>query len=204
MSVWNQKLRQSMLAVGVCAAVGFAGGANAQQSPHGGAQGQMPQMTEEQRQLMQEMRAIQQELQQTQRQLQQMEQQAYEANPELGEQREALQAKIAEKMSGDGYDAEQEFEDMKATVQRFQGGEQEPTEAEVQAFREQQREFQQRQKQAFQDPEVQEMANGLRSDVESVMKQNNPKAEQLFDRMEEKAAQMQQLQQQAMQMQQGG
>jgi len=204
MSVWNQKLRQSMLAVGVCAAVGFAGGASAQQSPHGGAQGQMPQMTEEQQALMQEMRAVQQELQQTQRQLQQMEQQAYEANPELGEQREALQAKIAEKMSGDGYDAEKEFDDMKATVERFQGGEQEPTQAEVQAFREQQREFQQRQKQAFEDPEVQEMANGLRSQVEATMRENNPKAAQLFEQMQEKVAEMKQLQQQAMQMQQGG
>ncbi|MGM0517322.1 MAG: hypothetical protein ACQER6_06965 [Pseudomonadota bacterium] len=199
-------MRQSILAAGVAAALGVSGGAMAQQAaPHGGgAQGQMPEMTDEQRQLMEEMRSVQQELQQTQQQLQQMEQQAYEANPELGEQRQALQDRIAEKMSAGGYDAQKEFEQMKATAERFQGSDQEPTQEEIQAFRERQQEFQQRQQQAFQDPEVQEMANGLRSDVESEMKQNNPEAAQLFDRMDEKAAQMEQLRERAMQMQQGG
>jgi KRAB domain-containing zinc finger protein len=198
-------MRQSILAAGVAAAVGFSGGAMAQQTAAqgGGAQGQMPELTDEQRQLMEEMRSVQQELQQTQQKLQQMEQQAYEDNPELGQQRQALQDKIAEKMSDDDYDAEKEFEQMKATVQRFQGGDQEPTKEEIQAFRQRQQEFQQRQRQAFEDPEVQEMANSLRSDVESEMKANNPEAEQLFDQMDEKAARMRQLREKAMQMQQG-
>ncbi|WP_372591591.1 hypothetical protein [Guyparkeria sp.] len=213
MSNWNQKLRKSMLAAGVCMAVGFGGNALAQQggqqqAPHGGAQGgaqgQMPELSPEQQQLMEEMRAVQQELQQTQQQLSEMEQQAYESNPELGQQREALQDKIAEKMSGGGYDAEKEFEEMKATMSKYQDGEQQPSESEVQAFQEKQQKFQQRQQQAFQDEEVQQMAEKLRSDVESVMKKSNPEAEQLFNQMDEKAAEMEQLREKAMQMQQGG
>jgi len=204
MSVWNQKMRRSLLAASLVAAAGFAGNAAAQQGAQGGAQGQMPQMTQEQRQLMEEMRGVQQELQQTQRQLQEMEQKAYEANPRLGEKREALQDTIAEKMSSGGYDAEKEFEEMKATVNRFQNSEQEPSQEEIQSFQKRQQEFQRRQQQAFEDPEVQEQANGLRSDVESAMKQNNPKAGQLFDKMEEKSAEMEQLRQRAMEMQQGG
>ncbi|MFW6028305.1 MAG: hypothetical protein ACOC9Q_02140 [bacterium] len=233
MSNWNQKLRKSMLAAGVCAALGFGGTALAQQggqqAPHGGgaqgqqpapeggaaqgqqpapegggAQGQMPEMSEEQRELMEEMRAVQQELQQTQEKLSEMEQQAYEKKPELGDQRDALQDKIAEKMSGDGYDAEKEFEEMKATMSKYQDGDQQPSESEVQAFQEKQQKFQQRQQQAFQDEDVQQMAEKLRTDVESEMKQSNPEAEQLFNEMDEKSAEMEKLREKAMQMQQGG
>ncbi|MCL7750803.1 hypothetical protein LV475_04250 [Guyparkeria hydrothermalis] len=208
MSVWNQKLRKSMMAAGVSAALAFSGAAVAQQggqaAPHGGQQGQMPEMTDEQRQLMEEMRSVQQELQQTQAKLSEMEQQAYENNPELGEKREALQAKIAEKMSSSGYDAEKEFEEMKATMAKYQGGEQQPSEEEVKAFRQQQQEFQQRQQQAFQDEEVQSMAQDLRGEVEQVMKENNPQAKDLFAKMERQAEEMQQLREKAMEMRQGG
>ena len=211
MSVWNQKLRKSMLAAGVSAAMAVSGAAMAQQGGQsvqhggqGGAQGQMPEMTAEQRQLMQEMRSVQQELQQTQAQLSEMEQQAYENNPELGQKREALQAKISDKMSSGGYDAEKEFEEMKATMAKYEGGEQQPSEDEVEAFRKQQQKFQQRQQQAFQDEEVQGMAQELRGDVESVMKQNNPEARELFTEMERKAEEMQKLREQAMEMRQGG
>ncbi len=203
MSVWNQKLRQSMMAAGVSAALAFSGAAVAQQ---GGApaQGQMPEMTDEQRQLMEEMRSVQQELQQTQAKLSKMEQQAYQNNPELGEKREALQSKIAEKMSSGGYDAEKEFEQMKATMAKYQGGDQQPSESEVKAFRQQQQEFQQRQQKAFQDEEVQSMAQELRGDVEQAMKANNPQAKDLFAKMERQAKEMQRLRQEAMKMRQGG
>ncbi|MFI9651928.1 hypothetical protein [Guyparkeria halopsychrophila] len=213
MSVWNQKLRKSMMAAGVSAALAVSGAAAAQQggqaAPHGGqggapAQGQMPEMTDEQRQLMQEMRSVQQELQQTQAQLSEMEQQAYENNPDLGQKRDALQAKIAEKMSSGGYDAEKQFEEMKATMSKYEGGGQQPSEEEVKAFRQQQQEFQQRQQQAFQDEEVQSMAQELRGDVEQVMKQNNPQAKDLFSKMEERSKEMQQLREKAMKMRQGG
>lgn len=211
MSVWNQKLRKSMMAAGVSAALAFSGAAVAQQggqsAPHGGqggAQGQVPEMTDEQRQLMEEMRSVQQELQQTQAKLSELEQQAYENNPALGEKRDALQAKIAEKMSSGGYDAEKEFEQMKATMAKYQGGAEQPSESEVKAFRQQQQEFQQRQQQAFQDDEVQSMAQDLRGDVERVMKENNPQANDLFAKMERQAEEMQRLREKAMKMRQGG
>ncbi|MFI9655111.1 hypothetical protein ABGV17_10300 [Guyparkeria sp. GHLCS8-2] len=211
MSVWNQKLRKSMMAAGVSAALAFSGAAVAQQggqsAPHGGqggAQGQVPEMTDEQRQLMEEMRSVQQELQQTQAKLSELEQQAYENNPALGDKRDALQAKIAEKMSSGGYDAEKEFEQMKATMSKYQGGAEQPSESEVKAFRQQQQEFQQRQQQAFQDEEVQSLAQDLRGDVEQVMKENNPQANDLFAKMERQAEEMQRLREKAMKMRQGG
>ncbi|MBN2872950.1 MAG: hypothetical protein JXJ30_08580 [Halothiobacillaceae bacterium] len=213
MSVWNHKLRKSLMAAGVSTALAFGGTAVAQQggqvAPQGGQagtapQGKMPELTEEQRQLMEQMRSVRQELQQTQAKLSELEQQAYENNPELGKKRDALQDTIAEKMSDDGYDAAEEFKEMKATMAEYQQGDKQPSQAEVKAFREKQQAFQQRQQKAFQDPEVQSMAEDLRADVKKQMKQDNPKAEELFDKMEQKAEEMQALRQQAMQMQKQG
>ncbi|MFA7522846.1 MAG: hypothetical protein WCY71_07990 [Halothiobacillaceae bacterium] len=202
MSVWNQKLRKTMVAAGVATALAFSGAAVAQEGAP--VQGHMPELTDEQRQMVEEMREIQRDLQQTQNELGRMEERAYENNPALGQKREALQAKIAEKMSSDGYDAQQEFTEMQEMAAKYQGAEEQPSDAEIEAFGRKQQEFQQRQQQAFQDEEVQSMAEDLRSDVQREMEQSNPEAKELFTRLEQKAREMQQLRQKAMQMQQDG
>lgn len=198
-------LRQTLTAIAFMTGVSVMSQVQAQPTapapaPHGGGMQQMPKMTPEQQSMMMELQKTQQQLQQTQKELQKVQQQVYKESPELQKQRDALQAKVSEKMSQGGYDADKELKKMNEMVDKYQNSKEKPTQAEIQSFQASQKEFQARQQKVFQDPDVRKMAEDLQQNVKAKIEATGPKGKSLIVRLENQMKKLQDLRQKAMTM----
>uniref|UniRef100_Q31H38 Periplasmic heavy metal sensor n=1 Tax=Hydrogenovibrio crunogenus (strain DSM 25203 / XCL-2) TaxID=317025 RepID=Q31H38_HYDCU len=196
-------LRQTLTAIAFVTGVSVMSQVQAEPTapaPHSGGMQQMPKMTPEQQSMMMELQKTQQQLQQTQQELQKIQQQVYKESPELQKQRDALQAKVSEKMSHGGYDADKELKKMNALVDKYQNSEEKPSQSEIQEFQASQKEFQARQQKVFQDPEVRKMAENLQQNVKAKIEATGPKGKSLIVRLENQMKKLQDLRQKAMAM----
>lgn len=172
---------------------------NAGPAPQGQmSHGQMaqPEMTAEQKNAIMELRSLQQQMQTSQQTLQKTEQKAFAETPKLVKQRDQLQATMFEKMSDKNYDAKQELNALQSMMAEYQKTK--PTPEQVTAFRKREAEFQQRQQKAFQDPEVQKLANTLKTDVEAKMVEIDPQTPKLIQKMQTQSKRFMELRQKMM------
>ncbi|WP_373019747.1 hypothetical protein [Thiomicrorhabdus sp.] len=164
-----------------------------QMMPHG--QMQPPKLTPEQQATMMELRKLQMDMQGTQQELQGIQQKAFEQNPSLVKQRDKLQATMLKKMSNKDYDAKAELNALEETIKKYQDGKTKPTQEEMVNFRKRQMTFQQNQQKAYQDPEIQKMAESLKTDVEAKMVKADPKTKELLKKMENQSKKFMELRQ---------
>ncbi|AZR82335.1 hypothetical protein [Thiomicrospira sp. S5] len=160
--------------------------------PHSGGGG-MPQLTEEQKQLMMEVQQTQQALQKTQEQLRAIQDKVYQSNPDLVKQKDALQQAISKKMSSGGYDADKELDALKAMVEKYNTGQEKPTQAEIQDFQKRQQAFQMRQQQAFQDPDIRAKAEALQQNLKAKIQASGPEGKALIADLEKQVQKLETL-----------
>lgn len=163
----------------------------------------MPQLTPEQMKLMQDFQKTRQELDGIEQKLQALEAKAFDKNPKLGKERDGLRDAIKTHMSDKNYDAQAEYDKLKALVTKIQGTpDSDPQKMkDIQAFRAGQQEFESRQQKAFEDPKIQKQSEKLRNDVRADMIKMDPSAKGLFSDLDAKEKHLHDLQTQAMQMQ---
>lgn len=174
-----------------------------QAQPPAAAQGEMPKLNEEQKAMMLELQRTQQALQQTQQALQQIQQNVYADNPALRAQRDDLQKNIAAAMSDDQYNAEKELQALNQLVEKYQNGQEKPTQEQIEDFQSKQKAFQQRQRAVFQDPKIQQQAESLQKNIRTEIERSGESGQSLIVRLEEQMKKLSALRQKAMQMMQG-
>lgn len=195
-------IRQSALALGLVLGV-MAGGAYAADAPAPqAAQPAKPTLSPEQMALMKDFQQTRQEMNDLEQKLQKIEKEAYDKNPKLSKQRDALRDSIKAAMSDKDFDAQAKYDELKAMVTKIQGMKQNDPDRmkEIQKFREGQQEFESRQVKAFQDPKIQKQSEKLRNGVRAAMVKVDPKAKDLFADLDAKENHMRDLQEQAMKM----
>ncbi|WP_407276162.1 hypothetical protein [Halothiobacillus sp. DCM-1] len=163
----------------------------------------MPQLTPEQMKLMKDFQQTRQELDVIEQKLQALETKAFDKNPKLVKERDGLRDAIKSHMSDKNYDAQAEYDKLKALVTKIQGTpDSDPQKMkDIQTFRAGQQEFESRQQKAFEDPKIQKQSEKLRNDVRADMIKLDPSAKGLFDDLDKKEKHLHDLQTQAMQMQ---
>ena len=163
----------------------------------------MPQLTPEQMKLMQDFQKTRQELDGIEQKLQALEAKAFDKNPKLGKERDGLRDAIKSHMSDKNYDAQAEYDKLKALVTKIQAmPDTDPQKMkDIQTFRAGQQEFESRQQKAFEDPKIQKQSEKLRNDVRAEMIKMDPSAKGLFSDLDAKEKHLHDLQTQAMQMQ---
>lgn len=165
-----------------------------QAQPPMAQQGQM-QISEEQKNLMVQMRQAQMALQQNQQKLQVMQTEVIDGSSELQKQRDALRAKVTEKMNVDGYDSDAELKALGDIIQKYQASGEKPSQEVIMDFQKRQRVFQQKQVQVLQDKEVQAMAQKFEDSVMQAVEKKNPDSADLLKTIQQQSDQVRQLQQ---------
>ena len=162
----------------------------------------MPKLNEEQKAMMMEVQKLQQSLQQTQQALQKVQQKVYQDNPELRQQRDALQKNIASAMSDDDYNAKTELAALNQLVEKYQNGKEKPSQQQIEAFQKKQQRFQQKQRAAVQDPAIQKQAESLQQSVRNAIEASGESGKSLLVRLESQIQKLNALRQKAKKMMQ--
>lgn len=171
-------------------------------NPPANAPAAMPKLNEEQKAMMLEVQKLQQSLQQTQQALQKVQQKVYQDNPELRQQRDALQKNIASAMSDGDYNAETELAALNQLVEKYQNAKEQPSQQQIEAFQKKQQRFQQKQRDAFQDPAIQKQAESLQQSVRTAIEASGESGKSLLVRLESQIQKLTALRQKAMKMMQ--
>ncbi|MDZ7781744.1 MAG: hypothetical protein U5K56_01945 [Halioglobus sp.] len=155
--------------------------------------------------LMQQLQAKSKELEALNQQLTELRDKAIEANPELAEQRDALQSSLETGMKDAGYD----MTEGRARIEELQGQMQsgelsaEEQQEKGQALRSEFADMREAQGAAMEDAEFKKRRQALNEDMIAAMKEVDPRAEALIQELQVAQREYQQLAQQAMQ-QRGG
>lgn len=154
---------------------------------------------------MQQLQAKRNELEALNQQLTELRDRAIEANPELAQQRDALQSSLETGMKDAGYDMTEGRARIEELQGQMQGGELTPAEQQEknQALRSELGEMRAAQGEAMEDAEFKKRREALNEDMIAAMKEVDPQAETLIRDLQVAQREYQQLAQQAMQ-QRGG
>lgn len=154
---------------------------------------------------MQQLQAKRNELEALNQQLTELRDRAIEANPELAQQRDALQSSLETGMKDAGYDMTEGRARIEELQGQMQSGELTPAEQQEknQALRSELGEMRAAQGEAMEDAEFKKHREALNEDMIAAMKEVDPQAETLIRDLQVAQREYQQLAQQAMQ-QRGG
>lgn len=128
----------------------------------------------------------QQQAMQIQQKLVQIQKATVEANPELAEQQQELQALIQEKMKANGHTPEKDMSRLKKIREQAQAEDMDKKERQslAQEFQQTRQKLGNARREAMQDEEVQEKTEALQQDMIAAMKEQNPETEKLLKQME--------------------
>ncbi len=96
-------------------------------------------------------------------------------------------------MSSGGYDADKELDALKAMVEKYNTGQEKPTQAEIQDFQKRQQAFQMRQQQAFQDPDIRAKAEALQQNLKAKIQASGPEGKALIADLEKQVQKLETL-----------
>jgi chromosome segregation ATPase len=169
------------------------GGGMMQQGGQGGA-------------LMQKLQAKRNEVQALNQQLMQLQEETVAANPELADEREALQAHLESGMKEAGYDVAQGRTRIETLQSELESGELSPEKQQEnrEALRSELGDMRAAQGEAMENAEFKSRRQSLNEDMLAAMQEQNPEAEALIQDLQVAQREYQMLAQQAMQQREGG
>jgi hypothetical protein len=157
------------------------------------------QLNPEQQKMLQQFQQARQQTQQLQQQLGEIQKQTLAENPKLMKQQEAFRELLIDTMRDNGQQPEKkldELESLQAKIQDNSRPEQERQQL-FRKFQQQNQVFAQAQREALQTESVQEAQERLNKAILTAMKDQNPKTEQLIQKMNQARQQMMQIRQEA-------